>query len=402
MNLKSVILSAVLLTSSTFAVSINKVVVDEKLDVIKLPNKTLNLDVGFGSGAFHYKKDSNNVFYTITDRGPNIKCKDSKKLMGEKLCEKGKIFPVAKFTPTIYKIKVYKNYYKILKKIQIKDKDGNQVSGISNAGTENAYNIHGEAIPFDPNGLDSESLIKLSDGTFWIGEEYGASIVHLSSDGKIIKRFVPAGFEKNLTNANYEVSPTLPAIIAKRPLNRGIESMAISPDEKSLYFIMQSPLANPNQAAYKKSRNVRLFKFDLANEKVIGEYIYKMDLPNTFKLDKNKKQNAVKLSEMVASANDELIVLERISNTTKFYKVKLGGENILNTKWDDLSTTPTLEETKNIKSLHKELVLDTSDINGMPKKIEGLAYINENEWILVNDNDFGIDNLPSYIVKVKK
>lgn len=402
MNLKSIFLAGVLLQSSTFALSINKIIVDEKLDVVKLANKTLKLDVGFGSGAFHFKKDSNNIFYTITDRGPNIKCKDSKKLMGEKLCEKGKIFPVANFTPTIYKIKVFKNYYKILEKIQIKDKDGNQIIGISNAGTENAYNIQGKAIPFDPNGLDTESLVKLSDGTFWVAEEYGASILHLSKDGRILKRVVPSGFEENLTDANYEISPTLPAIISKRPLNRGIESIALSPDENSLYFIMQSPLANPNQATYKKSRNVRLFKYDLRKNKIISEYVYKMDLPNSFKLDKNKKQNAVKISEMRASGNDELIVLERIFNTTKFYKIKLDSENILGTKWDDVETSPSLEENKDIQSLDKKLILDTSNIKGMPKKIEGLAYINEHQWILVNDNDFGINNLPSYIVKVKK
>jgi hypothetical protein len=37
----------------------------------------------------------------------------------------------------------------------------------------------------------------------------------------------------------------------------------------------------------------------------------------------------------------------------------------------------------------------------MPKKIEGIAYINSKEWILINDNDFGIDNLETYIIKLK-
>jgi len=402
MNFKSLILSSILLSSSIFATEIQKIIVEEELDTLILKSKTLKLDVGIGSGAFHYKNDPNNIFYTITDRGVNIRCKDSRKLIGKKLCEKGKIFPLANFTPTIYKIKVFKNYYKILEKIQIKDKDGKPVSGVSNAGTENAFDIQGEKIAFDSHGLDAEALVKLSDGTFWIGEEYGGSILHLSADGKIIKRVVPAGFEKNLNDANYNVSSSLPAIIAKRPLNRGIESIAVSPDEKYLYFIMQSPLANPNQAAYKKSRNVRLFKYDIENDKVIGEYIYKMDLPNTFKLDQNKKQNAVKLSEMVAVGEDELIVLERISKTTKFYKVKLNSENILDSKWDKLLTSPSLEETKEIQSLNKELVLDTSNIRGIPKKIEGIAYIDENNWILINDNDFGIDNLKTYIIKLKK
>ncbi len=380
-----------------------KVIVDEPLDKIVLENRTLSLDVGIGSGAYHFKSDPKNVIYTITDRGPNIKCKDSLKLMGKKLCKKGKIFPTPNFSPTIYKIALYDNWYKILEKIQIKDRDGVPVSGISNKGTENAYDLKGNPLKFDPNGLDAEALVKLSDGTFWIAEEYGASILHLSSDGRILKRVVPKGFKKNLNGANYDISESLPFIVSKRKLNRGIESIGVSPDEKTLYFSMQSPLANPNVKTYKKSKNVRIFKYDIAKDKVLGEYVYKLDNPNTFALDKNKKQSSIKVSELAAVGNDELIVLERISKTTKFYRVKLEDSlSILGTKWDDKNTSPSLEETSNFtKYLNKELVLDTSSLKGMPKKVEGLAYIDKNNWILVNDNDFGINGYKSFIIKIK-
>ncbi len=398
----SLIAAATLAAVSLQAVDIKKVLVEEKLDKIELKNKTLELDVGIGSGAFHYKNDPKNVIYTITDRGPNIKCKDSKKLMGEKLCAKGKIFPTPNFAPTIYKIAVYDRWYKILEEIQIKDKNGIQVSGVSNKGTENAYDINGKELAYDPHGLDAEALVKLSDGTFWIGEEYGASILHIASDGKILKRVVPKGFEKNLEGANYEISSTLPELVGKRPLNRGIESIAVSPDEKYLYFAMQSPLSNPDKDAYKKGVNVRIYKYDIASDKVIREYVYMMDKPETFKLDKNKKQNAVKISEMVAVGDDEVIILERISKTTKFYKVNL-MHSIYGLEWDKPETSPSLEQIKDFDNvLNKELVLDTSDIKGMPKKIEGIAYIDENNWILVNDNDFGIDKAKTYIVKIKR
>lgn len=400
MKIRSVLLAGLLFTSSAIAWDINKVQVVEELDIIKLKNKTLKLDTGIGSGAFHYKNDAANVFYTITDRGPNIRCVDSLKLMGESLCKKGKIFPTANFTPTIYKIKLFKNYYKVLEKIQIKDQDGKQVSGISNAGTENAYDLKGNPIKFDAHGLDAEALIKLSDGSFWIAEEYGASLLHISSDGRILKRVVPEGFEKNLVGANYKISSSLPSLISKRPLNRGIESLAVSDNEKYLYFSMQSPLAHPNKNAYKKSRNVRMYKYDINADKVVGEYIYQMDKPDTFKLDAKKNQNAVKISEMVAVGNDELIILERVSKTTKFYKVKFSN-SILNSKWDNIDTMPTLEQSESFENaMKKELVLDTSTIEGMPKKIEGIAYIDENNWILINDNDFGITNYSTQIIKL--
>lgn len=401
--MKTIILSTLILALNLYAISIEKILFTEKLDTLVLKNKTLHFDVGIGSGAFHFKGDPKDVFYTVTDRGVNIKCKDSKKLMGKRVCKKGKIFPNANFTPTIYKIKVGNNSYEVLQKIQIKDKNGIQVSGVSNPNTEKSYDINGHELKYDPNGLDIESIVRVSDGTFWLSEEYGGSILHVSSDGRILKRVVPKGYKKNLKNATYNISESLPKIISMRPLNRGIESIAISPDEKYLYFMMQSPLANPSKKDFKSSRNVRLFKYNIKKDKVIAEFVYQMDKPDTFKLDKNKKQSDVKISEMSCIGDDKLIVLERISKTTKFYKVSLKGAfNILNSKWDDKKTTPSLAQGYDGKFIAKTLELDTSNIKGMPKKIEGIAYIDEHNWILTNDNDFGISGLQEYIIKLKK
>ena len=97
-------------------------------------------------------------------------------------------------------------------------------------------------------GIDAEGLVRLSDGSFWVGEENAPSLAHFSADGRMIERHVPAGTETEFAGAPYETIGSLPAIIAKRQANRGIEGIAISPDERFLYFIMQSPLANPDTA----------------------------------------------------------------------------------------------------------------------------------------------------------
>ena len=98
--------------------------------------------------------------------------------------------------------------------------------------------------------------MRLADGTFWIGDENGPSIAHFSADGRMIVRHVPQGTEGEFAGANYDVKGTLPAILAKRAINRGIESMAVSPDERFLYFIMQNPLANPDMKAYQQAKNI--------------------------------------------------------------------------------------------------------------------------------------------------
>lgn len=387
----------------------------------------LALDVGFGSGAYHRAGDDNNVFYTITDRGPNIKCSDSKAVFGiEDFCMPGgdKIFPQPDFTPTIYKIKLTKaengTYgYEILEELPLKNTLGENISGITNnltvTDSETSIGTDGELIDYDNAGLDTEAIVRLQDGTFWLTDEYGPSLIHVDVDGTILKRVVPETVASDLDNAGYPVAGLLPDALKHRKLNRGIESIALSEDEKSLYFIMQSPLAFPDANAYKASSHVRLFKLALTDgdiTSVEGEYVYNMDRASSYAGlngtgDQGKKQSDVKISEMVAVGNDELVVLERISGVTKFYRVNLTtGDNILG---NDIATgtvannesteEKTLEQvydlaSHNAKAVSKELVFNTlTDMPaGMtaPTKIEGIAVLDDEHVLLINDNDFGI------------
>jgi len=376
---------------------------------VKLP-----FTVGIGSGAFHYAGDPQNVFYTVTDRGPNIKCKDTQKVAhvaNTSLChgdKAGKVFPFPHFVPTIYKIMLKPDHsFSIIETVNLKDFVGQPISGISNplvtSNTEKAFTYNGDKIAFDPSGLDVESIVRLSDGTFWLSDEYGPSLVHVASDGRILKRLVPQGLKNDLALARYPVEDKLPGILKWRKLNRGIESIGVSPDEKSLYFMMQSPLANPNVKTYKSSNAVRAFKLDIATGNVLGEYLYPLDNPTTFKADNAKhkrKQSDVKISELTALANDRLLILERISATTKFYVVDLNsGTNIWGRKWDAEIVSPSLEQlgikgmaNKGVQALSKSLVLNTDDRKNMPKKIEGIGLLDANTVMLINDNDFGINH----------
>lgn len=381
----------------------------EKLDTFNIKDgKELHLTVGIGSGAYHLPGDPEDIIYTITDRGPNFDIAASEDIMGVKIgSQKGKIFPTPNFSPAIYKLSITGNGVSVLEKIQLKTHNGVPVSGISNAGTEPAFDINGKELPYDPSGVDAEGMVRLHDGSFWIGEEYGPSILHIAADGRIVERWVPTGVKASLEGAGYKVKELLPAILRQRPLNRGIESMSVSPDEKYLYFSMQSPLANPDKAAYQQSRNLRLFKIDRAAGAVVGEYVYSIDTPETFVQDnanKARKQNDVKVSEMTAIDTDVLVVLERISGTTKFYRVDLkDADNILGSTWDESATTPSLEQTASlpVKSLNKKLLMNSDEQDGLMKKIEGMAWLGGDRWLMVNDNDFGIEGDSTQIVPVK-
>jgi hypothetical protein len=383
--------------------------------------KTLKLNLGIGSAAWRDPKDPAGVIWTITDRGPNLDCAGIDKLTDlsiDKLCagdEKAKNFTLPDFTITIAKIEISPdNTAKLLETIPLKGKSGKPVTGLpftsENFKLEAAYGINGKLLPGDPSGLDTETLARLPDGSFIVGEEYGSSVLEIAADGTVLKRHVPAGVETELQSADYEVVGTLPAIIAKRTLNRGIENVAVSADGATLYVLMQSPLANPDNAAYKKSAATRLWKIERASGKILGEYVYQMDDPTSFAADNKKeaqKQNAVRLSEMVALGPDKLMIIERISKTTKFYSVNLADAKPLDAAYDDVATSPSLEqfsaaeiEAKGIKPLAKTLVLNSDDVENMPKKIEGVAVMSPTEMIVLSDSDFGIEGDETQIRRI--
>jgi hypothetical protein len=232
----------------------------------------------------------------------------------------------------------------------------------------------------------------------------------VAADGTVLKRHVPAGLEGVFKNDDVEVVGTLPALMAKRYLNRGNENVAVSPDGATIYVLMQNPLANPDNDAYKKSANTRLWKLDRATGKLLGEYVYVMDDATTFRSDNKKepqKQNAVRMSEMVYLGNDKLLILERIGKTSKFFAVDLASATPLDASWDDAATSPSLEqlsaadlEAKGIKPLVKTLVLDSDDVEGLPKKVEGVAVISPTEMIVFNDSDFGIEGDGNKVLRV--
>ena len=397
-------------------------VFERPLDVVEFGHATdtdvvrLKFTTGIGSSAFHFPGDNRRTLYMASDRGVNIKCDDDVVITGKDICEKGKIFPVPNFTPTIYKLERRKHHrgWKVVEAVQIKDASGKPVSGLPNpltlTDTESAYDIAGHPLAQNPNGLDTEAMVRLSDGSFWLSDEYAPSLVHVAPGGEVIERLVLAGFESDLAGADYPVKGVLPGILAKRKLNRGIESVAVSPDESYLYFALQSPLANPDESAYKTSRHVRLFKLDLKTMTLVGEYVYVIDLPETFLADNTDKQSKVKVSEMLAYADDRLLILERISNTTKLYRVSLhAASDILGSRWDSEFTSPSLEQIDDLDAvditpLNKDLALDSAtDLppGALPAKVEGLARTGRRELVLVNDNDFGIEGADTEIIRLR-
>jgi len=370
---------------------------------------------GYGS-AMTAHPDNANQFYALTDRGPNAN------YTGD--YGKGKSFPVADYTPRIGLFTVTETGdIKLLKTILLKSPDGQLISGLPNdsalGGTgETPYHANGKPVlmnddlPYHPltnpikvdnYGLDGEGLVALKDGTFWVSDEYGPHIVHFTADGVEMERI-------NAFKDDVRTRLHLPAVYQHRRPNRGMEGLAITPDESTLVGIMQSTLQNPDKAA-QKSNLTRIVTVNVETGQT-EQYLYRQE----------KAENAN--SEITTLSANKYLVIERDGSfllggpkqanphaQKHVYRIDLSTGTALSQVPHSASVKAdkshglmidglTLEQyvnqygwdalaAKGIQPVRKTLVVDMVDEVAYPHdKMEGLWVIDEHHLGVLNDDDF--------------
>jgi hypothetical protein len=271
--------------------------------------------------------------------------------------------------------------------------------GSQNSRREPALREDGSPHAPDPGGVDSEGIAAAPEGGFWIGDEYGPSLLRVGADGRVSIRWVPQGEAATVADAPYPTADCLPALAAARHVNRGFEALAISADGKQLHLAFQSPLAHPDVATHAAARHVRLWTLDAENGALIAQHAYQLDDPALFRRDMAKgvlERGDIKVSELTCIGDNRLLVLERGSETTKIYKVELTDACRLPDEHRRAETTPTLEELSasdlfDLPTLNKVLVFDSDHHPEVSADLEGMTLLDERTLLLVNDNDFGIE-----------
>jgi hypothetical protein len=344
------------------------------------------VDLG-GIGSDIYPAGRRGEFWTVTDRGPNGQIKVDGK--------KRRTFPVPGFDPAIVKIRVSGDAVKVLDALPITTSSGKPVTGLSNqAGRDEAPYSYDAQTPltYNPNGVDTEGIVRFADGSFWLVDEYGPSLIHVSARGKVLTRYVPKGL--NLTGTDYPVVEALPAVLLHRKINRGFEGLAQLPGG-DLVMAVQSPLSLPDSDAGDVSRTTRLLRFSPKKRAVTAEYAYRFDPVNV--VDPSEDDTSeLKISSVVAVGRDRLLVEERTDKAARLQVVELTrGANILGGPWDSDTTSPSLEQladpaASGVPVLAKRLVVDLGTVAGVPGKIEGIARVDHDTLALINDNDFGM------------
>jgi hypothetical protein len=351
---------------------------------------------------------STDEFYGLTDRGPNVTGPDGVT----------KIEPIPTFDPAIGKFKLVGGKAILEKKIPLRAADGTPFNGLVNSQAstgETIDDLSGKVLPTSPYGYDSEGIVALKDGSFWVSDEYGPFITHFNSSGRQIGRLSP-------------FDGSLPAELAMRVPNKGMEGLTITPDGKTLVGMMQSALQTPDLTG--KPANVttlRIVTYSLASH-ATHEYIYLLTDPKT---------NAGAVSEITALSNTKFVVDERdgkfepnafkqlyaidISNATDVgpssklpgatYNASKGGllvgsaqqsiEAFVGTA--DTAAATTALATVGITPVTKKTDVDlgalltkldpTGGFFGHDK-VEGVATTDGGRTLVVsNDNDFGIDGV---------
>lgn len=230
---------------------------------------------------------------------------------------------------------------------------------------------------FDPEGIRVGP-----HGTFFISDEYGPFIKEFNRQGHLVRRIeVPEKFA--IANPSGDPTVELLGNTSGRQGNRGMEGLAITPDGRTLYGIMQNALLqdaglNPGTTD-RLGINGRILKVNLSTG-ATHEYVYQVEAIN----------RGQGVSEILAINDHEFLVVERDNRSwlsaspqaptrKKIWKVDVTGA----TDVSGIEALPAGALPTGVTAVSKVLFIDLldpvfglnlNDTNAIAEKIEALSW----------------------------
>ena len=242
--------------------------------------------------------------------------------------------------------------------------------------------------------LDPEGIRMSPQGTFFISDEYGPYLFEFDRQGHLKRRItIPSKFA--ISNPNANPNDELTGNTAGRQANRGMEGLAISPDGRTLFGMMQNALIQDNglSGLDRLGLNNRIIKIDLVTGET-HEYVYVLEAIN----------RGQGVCDILAINDHEFLVIDRDNRSNlqtppqaptrkKIYKINLNGA----TDVSGVASLPAGALPANVTPVSKTLFIDLldADLNlapTIPEKIEGLAWgpdLPDGRHVLyvISDND---------------
>jgi len=150
---------------------------------------------------------------------------------------------------------------------------------------------------FDPEGF----VVHPRTGHLLVSDEYGPSLIEFDRDGNLLRRFeTPANLLPRNRSSGTNNHASDDGNDAGKRNNRGFEGLAISPDGRYVYAMLQSPMLDEGGAA-QTGRFARIVKFDTTTGRAVAQYAYLMD----------RSGQGQGISALVALGGEKFLVLER-------------------------------------------------------------------------------------------
>lgn len=244
---------------------------------------------------------------------------------------------------------------------------------------------------FDPEGI----VVNPLNGNLLVSDEYGPSLYEFDRSGNLVKQFntpnnvIPRNATSNEPNFGGDAGNT-----AGKRNNRGFEGLAISPDGKFSFAMLQSATLDEGGSSGVYNRIV---KFDNITGDAVAQYAYKME----------GSSQGRGISALVAINDNEFLVLERnnrgvgvdsdlSSPNKKVFSINLSGAtDVTNVDLDSAAPGSFTAVSKNTTPFI-DLAADKPFLGGRsPEKWEGLTVgprLADGTFMLLagTDNDYSI------------
>jgi hypothetical protein len=140
--------------------------------------------------------------------------------------------------------------------------------------------------------FDIESVREAHDGTLWFGDEFGPFLLHTDRTGKVLEAPI------SLPGVFAPQNPRLAGGTPNLPSSRGFEGMAITPNGKMLYPLLEGSLTtDPDQ------RRLIINEFDIDARGYTGrQWFYRLDAPI---------QTGQSIGDMTAVSKSVFLIIER-------------------------------------------------------------------------------------------
>ncbi len=349
-----------------------------------------NLLGSFGSGFAYSGFD--NRFLAVADRGPNAvpynsAVDDTSSFIDRfheidlSITQTGSSWNI---TPTLVKTTLLSSPVPLVGSTSIDNPNKTYFTGLSSGFDATKSSANPTNMRFDPEAI----RVSRSGKSVFITDEYGPNLKEFDrASGQLVRTIaLPAKFAVAIPSAHGTNEETNPS---GRVDNKGMEGLAVSPDGKTLFGIMQSPLLQDNaltSTGSKNGKDIRIVKVDIATG-ATQEFVYQL------------ADKSLTVSEILAVNDHEFLIDERDGkggvSVKNIYKIDITGA----TDVSGIASLPASGLPAGVVAVNKsatpflDFTAKTALGAAIPEKIEGMAFgptlaNGLMSLILTNDNDF--------------